>query len=121
MDSPEVRPPGFRAPRRVASAPVTPRPHTAENPPADDPVETLYYHPNVKIVAFTSSGKALLQNTDAAREEAGTLLARSPVERTLAVGKPPPLSPISRPQLSTAKTGYQLLYAYIEHPDRSHS
>ncbi|CAH0050087.1 unnamed protein product [Clonostachys solani] len=85
MDSPDVRPPGFRAPRRVASAPVTPRPHTAENPPADDPVETLYYHPNVKIVAFTSSGKALLQNTDAAREEAGTLLARSPVERTLAV------------------------------------
>ncbi|CAG9980783.1 unnamed protein product [Clonostachys byssicola] len=85
MDSPEVRPPGFRARRRVASAPVTPRPHTAEHPPADDPVETLYYHPNVKIVAFTSSGKALLQNTDAAREEAGTLLARSPVERTLAV------------------------------------
>ncbi|VUC34550.1 unnamed protein product [Clonostachys rosea] len=85
MDSPEVRPPGFRAPRRVASAPVTPRPHTAEHPPADDPVETLYYHPNVKIVAFTSSGKALLQNTDAARAEAGTLLASSPVERTLAV------------------------------------
>lgn len=94
MSFPDSMPTGFRASRRVVSAPVAPRPRTADAPASPSfatrfspsVVETLYIHPNVKIAAFTTSGKALLLSADAARKEAGTLPPSSHMERTLAVG-----------------------------------
>lgn len=80
-----------QAPRRVSSALLAALTHSTHSSNSDStpPVDTLFVHPNVKIVQFTTSGKALLPDVDAARQEAGTLPPWSRLERTIAVGRYP--------------------------------
>lgn len=48
-------------------------------------VETLYNHPNVRIVAFTSTGSSIVRDVSAGDED-GTLSPSSRLERTIALG-----------------------------------
>ncbi|KXH39695.1 hypothetical protein CNYM01_11583 [Colletotrichum nymphaeae SA-01] len=80
--------PAYPAPRRVATAPIPahmsrPAPSTS----AGGLVETLYNHPNVKIVAFatTSRGRARSPGRGPS-DEPGSLSAHSQLERTIAIG-----------------------------------
>ena len=74
-----------KASRRVFSAPAgyRPSPGTADAAP----IETLYVHPNVRIVSFTAPVASLSPGVDAARLESGTLASYSRLERTIAVGQ----------------------------------
>ncbi|KAF4983827.1 hypothetical protein FZEAL_864 [Fusarium zealandicum] len=87
-DSTQTPPPHHRVPRRVATAPMPLR--TSMRPDSPDPeslVETLYSHPNAKIISFTASGRALSGRPVFPREdEPGTLAWSSQLERTIAVG-----------------------------------
>lgn len=77
-----TKPTGHISRRRV-SAPAT----TSIDPKAQAPIETLFFHPDVKIVAFTAPVKVYSLDPETAREEAGTLPSRSQTERTIAIGK----------------------------------
>lgn len=59
----------------------------AAHTPSVPHIQTLFVHPDVKIVQFASGGKAALLDIDAARLEAGTLPPYSRLERTIAVGR----------------------------------
>ena len=87
MDSPRPRSSGFAAPRRVFTAPVPPSaPQSApSSQSAGGLVDTLYDHPNVKIVSFTAGARSL---TVGPRNdiEPGSLSWSSQLERTIAVG-----------------------------------
>ncbi|KAI0165057.1 inheritance of peroxisomes protein 1-domain-containing protein [Hypoxylon sp. FL1284] len=81
-------------PRRVATAPVAaspPQPKSASPSTSSRPedlVETLYNHPSVKIIAFTSTHHSSLFSRPSATEgdQPGALPASSRLERTIAVG-----------------------------------
>ncbi|KAM0324553.1 hypothetical protein ACHAQA_007938 [Verticillium albo-atrum] len=79
----------FPAPRRVMTAPHGPvsKPSPSSQSAAGL-VETLYNHPNVKIIAFTASGRnrARSPGRAPADEEPGSLPSSSQLERTIAVG-----------------------------------
>ncbi|EAQ92154.1 hypothetical protein CHGG_00389 [Chaetomium globosum CBS 148.51] len=81
MESARPRSSGFVAPRRVFTAPAPPSAPQPAVPPqsSGELVDTLYDHPNVKIIAFTA-GRA---GPDI---EPGSLPWSSQLERTLAVG-----------------------------------
>ena len=49
-------------------------------------VETLYNHPNAKIIAFTATARAVPRHGPL-EEDQGTLSWSSQLERTIAVGK----------------------------------
>ncbi len=71
-------------PRRTFTAPVAP---SAPPPPAGL-VDTLYDHPNVKIVSFTAGGRSLSIGPPGSSEiPPGSLSWSSQLERTIAVGK----------------------------------
>ncbi|KAF3349744.1 hypothetical protein VD0002_g1493 [Verticillium dahliae] len=79
----------FPAPRRVMTAPqgsvCSP---SSSSQSAPGLVETLYNHPNVKIIAFTASGRNRARSPGRAPpdEEPGSLASSSQLERTIAVG-----------------------------------
>ncbi|OTA99325.1 hypothetical protein M426DRAFT_27624 [Hypoxylon sp. CI-4A] len=84
-----------RVPRRVSTAPVdssSPPPgpglSTTSASRTEELVETLYSHPSVKIIAFTSNQRSSFEprpsSSDA--DQPGTLPASSRLERTIAVG-----------------------------------
>ncbi|KAH9904580.1 inheritance of peroxisomes protein 1-domain-containing protein [Xylariomycetidae sp. FL2044] len=82
-------------PRRVVTAPVSYRqaPPTSRSSPSsssrsEDLVETLYSHPTVKIIAFTSTQPSPLSSRSGLTQDVspGTLPASSRLERTIAVG-----------------------------------
>ncbi|KAL6356957.1 hypothetical protein LRP88_10570 [Fusarium phalaenopsidis] len=84
-DSTHPRP--YRAPRRVATAPIPLRAAmNAGSPDSDSLVETLYNHPNAKIISFTASGRALSRSPGGPDDEPGSLSWSSQLERTIAVG-----------------------------------
>ncbi|RBA21065.1 hypothetical protein FPRO05_08512 [Fusarium proliferatum] len=80
-----------RGPRRVSTAPIPSRGPTEPETPDSDLVETLYSHPNVKIISFTATGRAYarspggpaLSNVD----PPSSLSWSSQLERTIAVGE----------------------------------
>ncbi|KAI2471171.1 inheritance of peroxisomes protein 1-domain-containing protein, partial [Annulohypoxylon bovei var. microspora] len=88
--------PDMSRPRRVVTAPIEgPPPATSSTLPSsttssrsEDLVETLYSHPCIKIIAFTSTQRASFgprkSSTDV--DTPGTLPASSRLERTIAVG-----------------------------------
>ncbi|KAL2132863.1 hypothetical protein VTI74DRAFT_3209 [Chaetomium olivicolor] len=87
-----ARPPssGFAAPRRVFTAPspsAAPQSRTTPQP-AGGLVDTLYDHPNVKIIAFTAGARFLSigPRTAGHEVEPGSLSWTSQLERTIAVG-----------------------------------
>jgi hypothetical protein len=90
MNSPELTPAGPRFARRVSSAPTPIIPSRAADSPdhaSSSPlVETLIVQPGVKIVQFSTSGQAVLEDVAAARQEAGTWPPWSRTERTIAMG-----------------------------------
>lgn len=81
-------------PRRVVTAPVeAPSPATNSNAPSatssrsEELVETLYSHPSVKIISFTSTQRASFgPRSPSDVDRPGTLPASSRLERTIAVG-----------------------------------
>ncbi|KAI1100063.1 inheritance of peroxisomes protein 1-domain-containing protein [Jackrogersella minutella] len=93
---------GMPQPRRVVTAPVdlpSPAPNStlpsststsasASSSRSEDLVETLYSHPSVRIIAFTSAQRTSLgpRPSSADADRPGTLPASSRLERTLAVG-----------------------------------
>lgn len=78
--------PRFSAPRRSFTAPVGFPPPQASS--TQGGVETLYNHPNAKIIAFTTTARAIPPLSDAsAEEDQGTLSWSSQLERTIAVGR----------------------------------
>ncbi|KAL2694635.1 hypothetical protein Neosp_001220 [[Neocosmospora] mangrovei] len=84
-DSTHPRP--YRAPRRVATAPIPLRAAMSiGSPDSDSLVETLYNHPNAKIISFTASGRALSRSPGGPDDEPGSLSWSSQLERTIAVG-----------------------------------
>ncbi|PKS12317.1 hypothetical protein jhhlp_001617 [Lomentospora prolificans] len=81
----------FAAPRRVFTAPVpsTRQPSSSSAPGSPGSVETLYNHPNAKIIAFTATARAVPRsptNGASTEEDQGTLSWSSQLERTIAVG-----------------------------------
>ncbi|KAK4099868.1 hypothetical protein N658DRAFT_487251 [Parathielavia hyrcaniae] len=91
MDPPRPRSPSISAPRRVFTAPAPPSVPVAgpSSQSADGLVDTLYDHPNVKIVAFTAGGRSFSVGPRAAAGseiEPGSLSWSSQLERTIAVG-----------------------------------
>ena len=90
MESARPRSSGFLAPRRVFTAPVPPSPQPAASAQsAGGLVDTLYDHPNVKIVSFTAGASSLFVGQGAAAGpdiEPGSLSWSSQLERTIAVG-----------------------------------
>ncbi|KAL1844078.1 hypothetical protein VTJ49DRAFT_4930 [Mycothermus thermophilus] len=88
MDSPRPHTAGSTGPRRVFTTPIhssAPQP-TASQQSTDGLVDTLYDHPNVKIVAFTAGARPFPIGPRAAEVEPGSLPWSSPLERTIAVG-----------------------------------
>ncbi|KAI0475037.1 inheritance of peroxisomes protein 1-domain-containing protein [Xylariaceae sp. FL0804] len=95
MDTPRFadgRPETLR-PRRVATEPLSrpkpgQRPNSPSSPPSrpEDVVETLYNHPAVKIVAFTTNQRSSFGIAAENDTVPGTLPASSRLERTIAVG-----------------------------------
>ncbi|KAH7322985.1 inheritance of peroxisomes protein 1-domain-containing protein [Stachybotrys elegans] len=92
METGKVLKEGFLAPRRVVTAPVS---LPSSRPDAHDSsgmVETLYHHPNARIISFTSSARALSVSPNregtgtADEDEAGSLSWSSQLERTIAIG-----------------------------------
>lgn len=81
MEPARPRSSGFVAPRRVFTAPAPPSAPQPAAPPqsSTELVDTLYDHPNVKIVSFTAGrpGPDI---------EPGSLSWSSQLERTIAVG-----------------------------------
>ncbi|SPQ25821.1 8baf18b7-203b-44ab-92c7-7395675baa57 [Thermothielavioides terrestris] len=91
MESPRPNSPGFAAPRRVFTAPVPPSApqSAADSQAAGGLVDTLYHHPNVKIVSFTAATRSLSVGPRSAAApdiEPGSLPWSTQLERTIAVG-----------------------------------
>ncbi|KAI0503324.1 inheritance of peroxisomes protein 1-domain-containing protein [Xylaria bambusicola] len=106
MDSPEFASnrPGIPQPRRVMTAPVgtsialqgstssssmSATSHDVSNAVPEDPVETLYSHPSVRIISFTSSHRDYTRSFTGSSDKdvpPGTLPPSSGLERTIAVG-----------------------------------
>lgn len=64
--------------------------------PVDHAIETLYNHPSVKIIAFTSNQPSVYSHSSLANEPTpGSLPPSSQLERTIAVGSYPFLPPMS--------------------------
>ncbi|KAK1673080.1 inheritance of peroxisomes protein 1-domain-containing protein [Colletotrichum godetiae] len=80
--------PAYPAPRRVATAPVpTHLSRPAPSTSAGGLVETLYNHPNVKIVAFAAASRGRARSPGRGpSDEPGSLSAHSQLERTIAIG-----------------------------------
>jgi hypothetical protein len=56
--------------------------------PDKDLVETLYSHPNIKIISFTATGRAFARSPAPSNvDPPGTLSWSSQLERTIAVGE----------------------------------
>lgn len=89
--------PRFAAPRRASTAPDGRPPPPSSS--TQGSVETLYNHPNVKIIAFTATARSIPR--DSTDEDQGTLSWSSQLERTIAVGTSPsplpPRGPVSSP------------------------
>ncbi|ROW01818.1 hypothetical protein VPNG_07794 [Cytospora leucostoma] len=88
-----LRPPGdampFPAPRRHSTVPMPFQPTPARTTPesvANGSLETLYNHPSVKIVAFTTAKSGSDRLGPAVEDKPGTLPSSSQLERTIAVG-----------------------------------
>ncbi|KAI0127952.1 inheritance of peroxisomes protein 1-domain-containing protein [Xylariales sp. AK1849] len=84
-----TEPTPFQAPRRSLSVSSTSsRPGFTVGPRiSEDPIETLYNHPSVKIIAFTSSQRTSFGPSNPSNEpEPGSLPASSQLERTIAIG-----------------------------------
>ncbi|KAK4240736.1 inheritance of peroxisomes protein 1-domain-containing protein [Achaetomium macrosporum] len=91
MEGARPRSSTFATPRRVFTAPVRPStPQPAASPQsAGSLVDTLYDHPNVKIVSFTAGSPSLSVGPRAAAQsdiEPGSLPWSTQLERTIAVG-----------------------------------
>ncbi|KAL2024749.1 hypothetical protein VTK56DRAFT_5570 [Thermocarpiscus australiensis] len=91
MEHPKPRTSALATPRRSFTGPVPPSaPQSASSlQSAGGLVDTLYDHPNVKIVAFTAGSRALsagLRAAAAPDAEPGSLSWSSQLERTIAVG-----------------------------------
>ncbi|KAH8653311.1 inheritance of peroxisomes protein 1-domain-containing protein [Xylariales sp. PMI_506] len=100
MESPNLIIEPMPPPRRVATEPtVFPTPRRSlsvsslcTGPPAgsrdaETSIETLYSHPSVKIIAFYTSQRYSLDNSNLLEEpKPGSLAASSQLERTIAVG-----------------------------------
>ncbi|KXH52452.1 hypothetical protein CSAL01_02070 [Colletotrichum salicis] len=80
--------PAYPAPRRVATAPIpTHLSRPAPSTSAGGLVETLYNHPNVKIVAFAAASRGRARSPGRGpSDEPGSLSAHSQLERTIAIG-----------------------------------
>lgn len=74
--------PRFGAPRRASTAPDGRPPPPSSS--TQGSVETLYSHPNAKIIAFTATARSVPRGS--ADEDQGTLSWSSQLERTIAVG-----------------------------------
>ncbi|SPO05512.1 uncharacterized protein DNG_08199 [Cephalotrichum gorgonifer] len=92
MEAPGSR---FSAPRRTVTAPVGFPPSqqassSSSSSSTQGSVETLYNHPNVKIIAFTASARSVPRSPSAngspADDGQGALSWSSQLERTIAVG-----------------------------------
>lgn len=79
--------PTFPGPRRVMTAPLASTSASTKSN-GGGLVETLYNHPNAKIIAFSASGRGRARSPGRAQpdEEPGSLSATSGLERTIAVG-----------------------------------
>ncbi|KAH6614720.1 inheritance of peroxisomes protein 1-domain-containing protein [Chaetomium sp. MPI-SDFR-AT-0129] len=90
MEASRPRSSGFAAPRRIFTAPVAPSPPQPASPAQSTGglVDTLYDHPNVKIVSFTAGNSLLIGHRSPAVQdvEPGSLRWTSQLERTIAVG-----------------------------------
>ncbi|KAI8627513.1 inheritance of peroxisomes protein 1-domain-containing protein [Xylariaceae sp. FL1651] len=97
MDAPRfpIERPDIPRPRRVVTAPVSSAAplqrskSSSATSRSDDLVETLYNHPCIKIVSFTSSRRSLTTSLPASSDTdvpPGTLPPSSRLERTIAVG-----------------------------------
>ncbi|RBR13423.1 uncharacterized protein FIESC28_08204 [Fusarium coffeatum] len=79
--------PPHRAPRRGSTSPMPRRDSVSSDIPEQDLVETLYSHPNVKIISFTATGRAFARSPAPSNvDPPGTLSWSSQLERTIAVG-----------------------------------
>ncbi|RGP63833.1 hypothetical protein FSPOR_8328 [Fusarium sporotrichioides] len=79
--------PHHRAPRRVSTSPMPRRDSVSSDTPDKDLVETLYSHPNIKIISFTATGRAFVRSPATSNvDPPGTLSWSSQLERTIAVG-----------------------------------
>ncbi|KAF4453753.1 hypothetical protein F53441_3646 [Fusarium austroafricanum] len=82
--------PSRRAPRRVSTTPLPPRESAETDTPDSDLVETLYSHPNVKIISFTATARAFARSPGGPApsnvDPPGSLSWSSQLERTIAVG-----------------------------------
>ena len=92
MEAPGPTGPGWRAPRRIATTPISLHSRHEAASQSSALVETLYYHPNIKIVSFTASARAISRSPTRGsdgvdKEEVGTLSWSSQIERTIAVGR----------------------------------
>lgn len=71
------------APRRVVTAPVQHLYRDRQSSSSRETVETLYFHPNVKIVAFGAGKEAGQATSD---DAIVPLPSSSHLERTIAIG-----------------------------------
>ena len=80
-------------PRRVFTAPASSIQPTTRIQDISDTqdVETLYVHPNAKIISFSTPYKDFGPEEDVSRAEAGTLPWSNRLERTIGVGESPQL------------------------------
>ncbi|KAK1969537.1 hypothetical protein LY78DRAFT_343726 [Colletotrichum sublineola] len=79
--------PAHPAPRRIATAPVPSQISRPSSSSAGGLIETLYNHPNVKIVAFTAASRGRARSPGRGpADEPGSLSAYSQLERTIAIG-----------------------------------
>lgn len=117
-----LRPPGdampFPAPRRHSTVPMPFQPTPARTTPesvANGSLETLYNHPSVKIVAFTTAKSGSDRLGPAVEDKPGTLPSSSQLERTIAVGMWS-LAPAVIEELSLT-SDVQVLFRYTGPPD----
>ncbi|RGP71824.1 hypothetical protein FLONG3_6938 [Fusarium longipes] len=79
--------PPHRVPRRVSTSPMPRRDSVSSDTPDKDLVETLYSHPNIKIISFTATGRSFARSPAPSNvDPPGTLSWSSQLERTIAVG-----------------------------------
>ncbi|KAG8666945.1 hypothetical protein FPOAC1_011767 [Fusarium poae] len=71
----------------MSTSPMPRRDSVSSDTPDKDLVETLYSHPNVKIISFTATGRAFVRTPATSNvDPPGTLSWSSQLERTIAVG-----------------------------------
>lgn len=91
MEFPKLQRSEIPTPRRVVTTPVSSSTPQVDIPISQSLVETLYNHSNVKIIAFTASGREFARSRAIGSdlpgdEEPGSLSWSSQLERTIAVG-----------------------------------